>query len=159
LGYNLKLLFVVGTPGETWEDVEDDVRLALKYPLQDVHFYNIIPFPGTELFEWVKKNNRFLLEPEYYLNEVTFNEIRPIFDTPELSKEDRLRLFKYLEGVRKEVHRRAVQRMFKNVPLVGKLAKGIVSTDLFLKLFYQSFAIRRFIDARRYKRAIRNSPD
>lgn len=157
LGYNLKLLFVVGTPGETWDDVEDDVKLSLRYPLQDVHFYNIIPYPGTELFDWVKKNNRFLLEPEYYLNEVTFNEIRPIFDTPELSKDDRLRLFKYLEGVRKEVHRRAVQRMFKNAPLIGKVAKLIVSSDLFLKLFYQSFAIRRFIDARRYKRAIRSS--
>ena len=159
LGYNLKLLFVVGTPGETWEDVEDDVRLALKYPLQDVHFYNIIPYPGTELYEWVKKNNRFILQPEDYLNDVTFNEIRPIFDTPELPYEERLRLFKYLEGVRKQVHRKAVQRMFKNVPLIGSLAQRIVSTDLFLKLFYQSFAIRRFVDRQRYKRAIRKNPE
>lgn len=159
LGYNLKLLFVVGTPGETWEDVEDDVRLSLKYPLQDVHFYNIIPFPGTELYEWVKKNDRFILQPEDYLNDVTFNEINPIFDTPELPYEERLKLFKYLEGVRKQVHKKAVQRMFKNIPLVGSLAKTIVSTDLFLKLFYQSFAIRRFVDSQRYKRAIRKNPD
>src|SRR3989304_2538040 len=39
LGSEMKLLFVVGTPGETWEDVEDKVKLSLKYPLQDVHFY------------------------------------------------------------------------------------------------------------------------
>ena len=155
LDYNLKLLFVVGTPGETREDVEDDVRLALKYPLQDVHFYNIIPYPGTELYEWVEKNNRFLKKPEDYLNDVTFNEINPIFDTPELPVEDRIALFKYLEGVRKQVHKKAVQRMFKKVPLLGYVAKYIVSRDLFLKLFYQSFSLRRFVDHMRYKRAIR----
>lgn len=158
LGYNLKLLFVVGTPGETREDVEDDVRLALRYPLQDVHFYNIIPYPGTELYEWVEKNNRFLKEPEDYLNNVTFNEINPIFDTPELSAEDRIKLFKYLEGVRKQVHRNAVKRMLKRIPLIGYVAKYIVSTDLFLKLFYQSFAIRRFVDSIRYKSAIKKNP-
>ena len=157
LDYNVKLLFVVGTPGETWEDVEDDVRLAMRYPLQDVHFYNIIPYPGTELYEWIEKNNRFLKKPESYLNNVTFCDIDPIFDTPELSREERLKLFKYLEGVRKEVHRNAVQRIFKNKPLVGHFAKLIVSTDLFLKLFYQSFAIRRFVDGMRYKIAIRRS--
>lgn len=154
LGYNVKLLFVVGTPGETWADVEDDVRLAKKYPLQDVHFYNIIPYPGTELYEWIKRNNRFLKKPEDYLNNVTFCENDPIFDTPELSKDERIRLFKYLEDIRKQVHKNAVQRMFKNMPLVGKVAKHIVSTDLFLKLFYQSFGIRKFIDGLRYKRAV-----
>ena len=126
-------------------------------PLQDVHFYNIIPYPGTELYDWVEKNNRFLKKPEDYLNNVTFCDIDPIFDTPELSREDRLRLFKYLEGVRKQVHKKAVQRMFKNVPLFGSLAKTIVSMDLFLKLFYQSIAIRTFVDGIRYKRAIRKS--
>lgn len=158
LGYNLKLLFVVGTPGETREDVEDDVRLALRYPLQDVHFYNIIPYPGTELYEWIEKNNRFLKEPEDYLNNVTCNEINPVFDTPELSAEDRIKLFKYLKGVRKQVHRNAVQRMLKRIPLIGYVAKYIVSTDLFLKLFYQSFAIRRFVDSIRYKNAIKRNP-
>ena len=158
LGYNLKLLFVVGTPGETRDDVEDDVRLALKYPLQDVHFYNIIPYPGTELFEWVKTNNRFLKEPEDYLNNVTFNEINPIFDTPELSAEERIKLFKYLEGVRKQVHKNAVKRMLKGIPLIGYVARYIISTDLFLKLFYQSFALRKFVDSIRYRSAIKINP-
>lgn len=158
LGYNVKLLFVVGSPGETWDDVEDDVRLAMRYPLQDVHFYNIIPYPGTELYEWVEKNNRFLKKPEDYLNDVTFCEIDPIFDTPELSKDDRMKLFKYLEGVRKKVHKNAVQRMFKSVPLIGKVARYIVSTDLFLKLFYQSIGVRKFVDGIRYKKAVRRNP-
>lgn len=157
LDYNVKLLFVVGTPGETWEDVEDDVRLAKRYPLQDVHFYNIIPYPGTELYEWIEKNNRFLKKPENYLNNITFCDIDPIFDTPELSKEDRIKLFKYLEKVRKQVHKNAVQRIFKNKPLIGGIAKRVISTNLFLKFFYQSFALRKFVDGMRYKLATRRN--
>lgn len=154
LGYDMKLLFVVGTPGETWEDVEDKVRLTMKYPLNDVHFYNIIPYPGTELYDWIEKNNRFLKKPEDYLNDVTFCEINPIFDTPELSAEDRIQLFKYLEGVRKQVHKNAVRRVLKKIPLLGLFAQHIVATDLFLKLFFKSFGLRAFIDRIRYRMAI-----
>lgn len=157
LGYNLKLLFVVGTPGETWDDVEDKVRLSMKYPLQDVHFYNIIPYPGTELYEWIEKNNRFLKKPEEYLNDVTFCEINPIFDTPELSRDDRIKVFKYLEGVRKQIHKNAVRRVVKNIPLLSYFAEHIISTDIFLKLFFQSFSLRAFIDRIRYKMAVRGS--
>ena len=155
LGYEVKLLFVVGTPGETWEDVEDDVRLATKYPLQDVHFYNIIPYPGSELFDWIEKNDRFLKKPEYYLNNVTFCDIDPIFDTPELPKEKRIELFHYLSDVRKQVHKRLVGRMYNKIPIIGSLAQYIVTTDIFLKLFYQSIALRKFVDSVRYKRALR----
>jgi len=147
---------VVGTPGETWEDVEDKVRLSMKYPLNDVHFYNIIPYPGTELYDWIVKNDRFLKKPEDYLNDVTFCEINPIFDTPELPVEERIKVFKYLEGVRKQIHKNAVRRVLKNIPLFGFFAEKIVATDLFLKLFFQSFALRAFIDRFRYKWAIRN---
>ena len=156
LGYDMKLLFVVGTPGETWEDVEDKVRLTMKYPLNDVHFYNIIPYPGTELYDWIEKNNRFLKKPEDYLNDVSFCEINPIFDTQELSAEDRVQLFKYLEGVRKQVHKNAVRRVLKKTPLLGHFAQHIVATDLFLKFFFKSFALRAVIDRFRYRMAIRS---
>lgn len=157
LGYNMKLLFIVGTQGETREDAEDKVRLAMKYPLDDVHFYNIIPYPGTELYEWIEKNNRFLKKPEDYLNDVTFCENNPIFDTPDLSAKDRIELFKYLEGVRKQVHKNTARRKLKNVPLLGHFAAQIVSTDLFLKLFFRSFRLRTLIDRIRYKMAIRSN--
>ncbi len=155
LGYEVKLLFVVGTPGETWEDVMDDVRLATKYPLQDVHFYNIIPYPGSELYDWIEKNGRFLKKPEAYLNNVTFCDVDPIFDTPELPRDKRIELFHYLEKVRKQVHKDLVRRMYSNIPVFGSLAQFIVTTDVFLKFFYQSIALRKFVDSIRYKRALK----
>jgi radical SAM superfamily enzyme YgiQ (UPF0313 family) len=157
LGYTLKLLFVVGTPGENREDVEDKVRLSLKYPLQDVHFYNIIPYPGTELYDWIKEHNRFLKQPEDYLNDVTFCQNNPIFDTPDLSAEDRIEIFKYLEGVRKQVHKRYARRIFNKIPVIKYFAEYIIATDLFLKYFFKSFALRAFIDRFRYKMAVRNA--
>jgi radical SAM superfamily enzyme YgiQ (UPF0313 family) len=53
LGYSLKLFFVFGNPSETTEDVLDMAKLSLKYPISEVHFNNIIPYPGTELFNWI----------------------------------------------------------------------------------------------------------
>jgi radical SAM superfamily enzyme YgiQ (UPF0313 family) len=156
LGYTLKLLFVVGTPGENRDDVEDKVKLSMKYPLQDVHFYNIIPYPGTELYEWIKENNRFLKQPEDYLNDVTSWENKPIFDTPELTADDRIQLFKYLKGVRSRVRKKYTQRMLRKIPLLKYFAEIFIGTDLFLTLYFKSFALRRLIDGFRYKMAVRN---
>ena len=84
LGYAVKLFFVVGNPTETREDVEDMVRLTRKYPVQEVHFNNTIPYPGTELFDWVEKHGGFLRAPDEFLNNASFWEDEPIFETPEL---------------------------------------------------------------------------
>ena len=65
--------------------------------------------------------------------------------------------FKYLEGVRKQIHKNAVRRVVKNIPLLSYFAEHIISTDIFLKLFFQSFSLRAFIDRIRYKMAVRGS--
>jgi anaerobic magnesium-protoporphyrin IX monomethyl ester cyclase len=158
LGYDVKLLFVVGTPQEAWEDVEDKVRLSQKYPIQEVHFYNIIPYPGTELFDWIKENNYFLKQPEDYLNDVSCLENVPVFETPELPRAERIRLFKYLYKVRTEVHRRAIRRILRNYKLAGKLASPILANSVVEKLFYQSRFWRKIIEYFRYKLALGNSP-
>jgi len=154
LGYDTKLLFVVGTPKEAWEDVEDKVRLSRKYPVKDVHFYNIIPYPGTELFDWIKENGYFLRDPDDYLNDVSVLENEPVFETPELPAETRIRLFKYLEKVQKEVHRNAIADAFSDYGAAGKIAGRILSNKYFKQMFYQNFAVRRIAERIRYKKAV-----
>jgi len=149
LGYDVKLLFVVGTPYETWEDVEDKVRLAKRYPIQDAHFYNIIPYPGTELFDWIKENGLFLMDPDEYLNKVSVLANTPVFETPELPAAKRLELYKYLEQVRSEIHRNAAKRLYRS-PLVGALAGTLAASKTFRNVFYQSFFVRRTVDRVRY---------
>jgi len=154
LGYDVKLLFVVGTPYETREDVEDKVRLSKKYPIQEVHFYNTVPYPGTELYDWVEEKGYFLEKPEEYLNNVSCLTNVPVFETPELPKEERLRLYKYLGKVRNEVHRDAVRRIFDKHNVVGVLASRILANSIVEKLFYQSRLWRGIIEYFRYKLAL-----
>ena len=153
LGYDVKLLFVVGTPYETWEDVEDKVRLARKYPLNDVHFYNTIPYPGTELYDWCTKNNYFLIDPKIYLNNASCCDKTPVFETPELPAAERIKLYRYLKGVRREIHRKAFRRMYPNHKILSWLSSYIVVSDLVIKLFYQNMAIRYIVDRFRYNKA------
>jgi radical SAM superfamily enzyme YgiQ (UPF0313 family) len=153
LGYDVKLLFVVGTPYETWEDVMDKVRLARKYPLNDVHFYNTIPYPGTELYDWVQKNNYFVVDPKIYLNSASCCDKDPVFETPELPVAQRIKLYNYLKGIRREVHRKAFQRMYPTHQVLSRLASYVVVSDLGLKLFYQNMAVRHVMDRFRYKKA------
>jgi radical SAM superfamily enzyme YgiQ (UPF0313 family) len=96
LGYTVKLFFLVGSPGETWQDIEDSIKIATKYPINEASFYNIVPFPGTELYEWIESNGYFLERAEDYLNWPAPAWVsKPIFYTPELSANDRRKAFKY----------------------------------------------------------------
>lgn len=167
LGYDVKLLFVVGTPYETREDVEDKVRLARRHPIQEVHFYNTIPTPGTELFDWVTEQGLFLVDPEDYLDRASFwpsswepQSLMPVFETPELPEKARLSLFDYLTSVRRQVHRDYLLRKMKKTPVVGMLARNrlagrlmslLVVNRFVERLFYQSIAVRRLIEGVRYR--------
>lgn len=155
LGYDVKLLFVIGTPHETWEDVEDKVRLTLKYPVHDVHFYNTIPYPGTELFEWVKEHNAFVKQPEEYLNDVSCLVNEPVFETPELPAEKRRELHRYLAGINKRVHREAIRRKIGGPRIVRFLARHLLNDWLIEKLFHQSIFFHNLIDKYRYRQATR----
>ena len=153
LGYDVKLLFVVGTPYETREDVEDKVGLSRKYPIQEVHFYNTIPYPGTELYDWVEENNYFLREPEDYLNDVSCLTNVPVFETPELPRQERIAVLNYLGKVRKQVHRDAVLRTFRRRSVIGVLASYVLANSFVERLFYQSIFCRRMIESFRYRLA------
>ena len=63
LGYDVVLNFLIGSPGESWDDIEDSVALALEYPVMDVRFNNITPTPRSELFDWLEENNYFVQNP------------------------------------------------------------------------------------------------
>jgi radical SAM superfamily enzyme YgiQ (UPF0313 family) len=154
LGYNVKLLFVVGTPYETRSDVEDKVRLSRKYPIQEVHFYNTIPYPGTELYDWVEKSGYFLIKPEEYLNDISCLTKVPVFETPELPKPERIRLYRYLAKVRNQVHRDAVRRILQKYGVIGVFVSRILANDFMERLFYQNRLFRRTAERLRYRLAL-----
>lgn len=151
LGYDVKLLFVIGTPYETKEDVKDKVRLSQKYPVNDVHFYNTIPYPGTELFDWVKEKNYFLIKPEVYLNDISCCESAPVFETPELPADERVSLHNYLQRVRREINRKAFIRKFKRFGVLSHFLSHFFVSDFMRRQFYQNLFIRKIIEKLRYR--------
>lgn len=158
LGFSVKLFFVFGNPTETPDDVRDMAAISLKYPISEVHFNNIIPYPGTELYEWVKANDGFLLPPEVFLNDAAFMDIEPVFETPELPKAVKVELKKYLERVRREVHRRAVRRIFQHT-ITGYVASYVATNTLFEHLYYKNRIFRSVVEHFRYNITKHNMPD
>ncbi len=125
LGFNVQLFFQVGFPGQTVSDIEDAARLALKYPIKRAHFFNTVPTPHTELYQWVIENSRLLKTPEAYMNGAYHAINRPLFETAELSLEDRKKMLAYTSKISMLTLKNYYTRKFKKYGLFGKLVVSI----------------------------------
>ena len=151
LGLDVKIFIIVGTPHETKADVEDSIRLARKYPVARVNFNNAIPYPGTEMFDYIKANNLFLISPEEYLNSASEDKPVQVFETPEFPKKERMEMLKKCYAVEREVMKNTAYRMFKKYPLSRVIVKYFFNVRLFEWLFFKNLALRRFIEKIRYQ--------
>ncbi|MBA7655408.1 tRNA-2-methylthio-N(6)-dimethylallyladenosine synthase [subsurface metagenome] len=86
--------FIIGHPGETLEKAMDTIKFAERLPFRFVSFYNLVPYPGTELYDWIKEKATFRYPPEVHLNQLSCGEIEPIFETKEFPAEERVRVLK-----------------------------------------------------------------
>ncbi len=132
LGYGVRATFLVGSPTETWKDIEDSVRLALKYPLQSVGFFNVVPFPATELFRYIEQTPGcyFTKDPKVYLDEYGNLDREPLFVTPELSYEDRVKALRYTRAVGRKVVIRAILRRYPRHAWLLKMFATIYYSEL-----------------------------
>ena len=154
VGMGVRLFIIVGHPGETLADVEDSFALAQRYPLVRLHLNNPIPYPGTELFEWVRIHDCFLRPPEQYLNRLTDSENEPVFETPELSADARRHILRRARDIEKTVMRRAVERMLQNVPVIRTVAGWLFVSRFGQWLFFKNVFARSIINRLWYKRMV-----
>ncbi len=94
LGIQTQVNFIIGNPGETWEDFKQDLKVAEELNVDQLRFYNMIPYPGTEMYEWVKQNGRFLHQPEDFLNNLHYWGEDPVFETEEFTREERIKAYR-----------------------------------------------------------------
>jgi anaerobic magnesium-protoporphyrin IX monomethyl ester cyclase len=146
LGLRVKLFFILGYPGELPSDVEDSIALATRYPVTWVQLNNPIPYPGTELYEWVKDHNCFLIPPEQYLNRVTEVDNTPVFETPELPRDVRRHYLERCRRIERDTKRHAVERMFRKLPIMGTLAGWLFATSFGQWLFFKNLYTRSIIN-------------
>jgi anaerobic magnesium-protoporphyrin IX monomethyl ester cyclase len=151
VGLDVKIFIIVGTPGETMEDIEDSIALALRYPIARVNFNNAIPYPGTEMFDYVKQNDLFLIPPEEYLNNITEERPFPVFETPEFRKEDRVRMLERCHRIEEQVMRDTAARMFSRLPLIARFLRKRFNVLLFERLFFHNLILRKLFEWLRYR--------
>ncbi len=61
-GITVRCTFMFGNPGETEETIDETIRYSI-YLNPDIALYNITtPYPGTEMFDWAKKNGYLTTE-------------------------------------------------------------------------------------------------
>lgn len=65
LGYSAAATFIFGLPGEKHEDRMRCIELNSEMGLDIVRYNNIIPYPGTEMYEQAKKENRLTVQGLY----------------------------------------------------------------------------------------------
>jgi len=135
LGYDVTLFFVIGSPGETEDDVKRSIEFALRYPIFSVNFNLLIPYPGTKLYDWVKNHGYLLRDYREYLNDVTHVSNTPVYQTPELPLQKILALVPILKQAQRTVHRNTIRRKLagKN-ELIRNAAAMLYTSDLFQRV-------------------------
>lgn len=134
LGYEVYLFFIIGSPGETWQDFEESLVLAQKYPVAEARFHTLIPFPGTELFEWVKEKGYFVRSPDDYLNKIPHFVPEPCFATPEMSKEERIKAFNIGWKITLNQRRNCRTKQLKRLGVFSRLVALITISDAYHRM-------------------------
>jgi anaerobic magnesium-protoporphyrin IX monomethyl ester cyclase len=144
LDFTVTLFFIVGSPGENMVQVKESIALAKKYPIFDARFYNLIPFPATELFEWAKKNKYLIMNPEEYLNNSSHWDYKPVFATPEFPVEERAKALVLTRQARKEIRYDAMKRKLEKKlgPFSGMIASFYINDWVQTQLMHNSFLRR-----------------
>lgn len=54
--------FIIGMPGDTEKTVAQTIRFASEMNPTYAQFFNLVPYPGTEIYEYAKENNLLLFD-------------------------------------------------------------------------------------------------
>lgn len=82
VGFEVECYFMLGLPTETEEDILKSISFAKKLDPDYVKFAITLPFPGTEMFDEMMKNNRI---KSFRWSDYNFAEPRGIYEHDNLS--------------------------------------------------------------------------
>ena len=94
VGIRNSVNFIIGHKGETYETAMESIRFAKTLPTNFVNFYNLIPYPGTDLYNWASKNASYMMPLGEYLGKVGSRDLTPVFETKGFPREDRIKALK-----------------------------------------------------------------
>ncbi|MFA6537246.1 MAG: radical SAM protein [Patescibacteria group bacterium] len=94
IGIRNSVNFIIGHKGETYKTAMETVKFAKSLPTNFVNFYNVVPYPGTELFSWAIENSTYMMPVADYLGKVGSRDLTPVFETKEFTKAERIKVLK-----------------------------------------------------------------
>lgn len=144
LKYSVMLFFLLGSPGETLEDLQASFDFAMEFPVESVSFNNIIPYPHTTLYDYLNEHRLLVMEPEDYLNEDPRHRNVSIFETKEMPLAVRKSAMKRALAIEREVAYRSMRRRLHRYGFIGnifalfysypKIRTSVMSNDIFRKI-------------------------
>src|SRR3989344_2359135 len=143
VGLGVGATFIIGTPEETYNDFLDSLEIARDLPVDHVSFYNMVPYPGTEMYKWAEEHGRFVMDKETFLHNVTGWKNKPIFETKEFTEKERVKAYKVAHSLyRKKVLR---MKLGKEVGFVAWKLTGNERVELAMKNMVLKPGIGRFL--------------
>ena len=85
-GLMVHACYMVGNQGETHETMEATLKAALRFKTDTAQFFPLIPYPGTEAYDWAKSNGYINGKYDEYCQED--GTLNCIINTPELSAKE-----------------------------------------------------------------------
>ena len=82
-GLMVHACYMVGNNGETKETMSETLKAAMRFKTDTAQFFPLIPYPGTEAFEWAKSNGYINGRYDEYCKED--GTLNCIISTPEIS--------------------------------------------------------------------------
>jgi anaerobic magnesium-protoporphyrin IX monomethyl ester cyclase len=83
--------FIIGNIGDTLETVKKTIDFALRHKFEGINMSCAIPFPGTDLQEYVLQNSLMLKEPYAAAKGIVNGNTTIFFETPAFSLSDRIK--------------------------------------------------------------------
>jgi len=140
--------FIIGHQDETYDEALDSLKFAESLSTNFVNFFNLVPYPGTEVYDWAMKKAKFLVPKETFLKEISYRDNIPIFETKEFTKEQREEIIK--KGF--ALYEKKILQFRLGKPLgllvyfgtraefLAKIARNFVFNNRFGKKIYQFLA-------------------
>ena len=111
IGFKVRLFFIIGFPYETPESLEDIFTFIKKYPIYQVRFFNLVPYQGTALMEWITTHGTLLYSYKEYMNNFRKYQDTPLFDAPfTMSIKEREEALQKARHIADSVHERFMKK-------------------------------------------------
>ncbi len=105
MGFKVRLFFIIGFPHETPQSLEDMFAFIKRYPVYQARFFNLVPYQGTALMDWIDAHGRMLYPYREYMNNFKTYQDIPLFEAEHtMSVQERAKALERARQVAEEAH-------------------------------------------------------